>query len=623
MSQDDDMKKIIRKGIDKYLILEGRSIDGRVPGTERATPEEITEALTKYYVKEIAYYTSYINEEDKIESGLDGDDKNEPGIDFIYEKPEDKEFWIIQSKYKGGGKELHRSDIVEFFNIHEKIPGLVQHPQAKEFGELLDDVAEDPLIICVLLTNAEAGGENHRLFKQLAKKKSAMFKTGSVQWELMDLAEMKLKYKQIPKEDGELPGFDIPVAQCIELPIDNNNEHKSFVAIVQGNDLNDLKNYGNALFNYNIRSFLGDKGKNKQITETLEKEPGLFYLYNNGISAICTEMSIESSQKGVLGVSCKNFQIINGAQTVGSIHDFGINRKNIKKLKQVKVLMRITEVERVAGRTEGLTGNMIRYNNSQNVIRDADFKSNDPIQEELAARFIEQEILYHADSSLHKVVYMPKRVQRSKEGEIHVSMDSLAKSLYVFKKNTPAKINSLTKFLFEESDKDGYLSLFGDENQKRVEASNSEQVINDRFDEFAAVAILNHFLESKHQGLKKGTKPDEIQGMVVRTGRLFLWAFGYVIRKFYCDSEGEIYKKIINGEAFNSETDEEGFVHVWYKYIYEKLYDFLIHETDKSELFEDDKTAFNFKTWLRDNKKMSRLMRTIDRIGANKKLPKI
>ena len=165
--------------------------------------------------------------------------------------------------------------------------------------------------------------------------------------------------------------------------------------------------------------------------------------------------------------------------------------------------------------------------------------------------------------------------------------------------------------------------MFGDENKNRVEASDSERVINARFDEFAAVAILNHFLESKHKKLRRDTAPDEIQGMVVRTGRLFLWAFGYVIRKFYRNLEGEIYKKIINGEAFNPETDEEGFVHVWYKYIDEKFYDILIHATDKDELFEVDKKAFNFKTWLRDNKKMNRLMRTIDRIGESRKLPKI
>ena len=449
MSQDEDMKEIIRKGIDKYLIPKGRSVDGQGTGIERATTEEMSIALAEYYIKEIAYYTSHINEEDKIETGLDCG--NNLGIHFIYEKPDEKEFNIFQSKYKGAGAKLLPSEIVEFLGIHEKILRLEQHQKTERFKGLLDEVDEDSSINYVLLTNAEASDDDHRQFK----RQSAMFKTGNVQWELMDSAEMKLKHRQIPQEDGTLPDVDIPIEKHIELPIGNNNERKSLVVIVQGDDLNDLRNYENALFNYNIRSFLGHRGKNKQITETLEKEPGLFYLYNNGISAICTRMSIKPSQKGALYVSCENFQIINGAQTVGSIHDFGRNGKNTENLEQAKVLMRITEVERVTGRTEGLTGNMIRYNNSQNVIRDADFKSNDPIQEELAARFIEQEILYHADSSLHKVVYMPKRVRRSKEKEIHVSMDSLAKSLYVFKKNTPTKINSLSKFLFEEDDKDG------------------------------------------------------------------------------------------------------------------------------------------------------------------------
>ena len=633
--KDDELNKItsvIRKGVEEYLNKLKLSLDGKAAGTEKAEGAVIiSRALTEYYIKEIAYYLDDIDDGYRIDTGLEGcDDNNDFGINFIYENPDDKEFWIFQSEYKGRNNGLIDGEIPNFFDIHEKILGLDQREKENKVRGLLEEFTEESKVNYVLLTNTEALPKNLGQFERLKQKKLNIFKQGNVQWTLMDLSEINLKYSQIPQEDelssSGIPRAGVPIVQYIKLESNDTPKHNSIIAIIQGTDLNNLsKNYGDALFNYNIRGFLGRKGKNKQITTTLKDEPARFYLYNNGVSAICTHMSIKSSQKNDSHVvSCNDFQVINGAQTIGSIRDFGKNGNNMESLKQVKVLMRITEVERVTGRTEGLSGNMIRYNNSQNVMRDADFKSNDPIQEELAARFIEQEVLYHADSSLRKVVYMPKRVMRSKGQEILVSMENLAKSLYVFKKDTPSKINSLTKFLFEESDKDGYLSLFGDENENRVEKrSDSERVINDRFDEFAAVAILNHFLESKHQGLKKGTKPDEIQGMVVRTGRLFLWAFGYVIRKFYCDSEGEIYKKIINGEAFNSETDEEGFVHVWYKYIYEKLYDFLIHETDKSELFEDDKTAFNFKTWLRDNKKMSRLMRTIDRIGANKKLPKI
>ena len=633
--KDDELKKItsvIREGLEEYLNKLKLSLDGKAAGTKKAEGATIiSRALTEYYVKEIAYYHE-IFDKDRVDIGLDGcDNNNDLGINLIYESPDDKEFWIFQSKYKGKNNGLIDADISNFFGIHEKILGLDPYKKENEVGGLLEEFTEESKVNYVLLTNTEASPRNHRQFESLKQKELKIFKAGNVEWMLMDLPEINLKYSQIPQE-GELSKVVIPIAQYIQLDGNDNQKHNSIVAIIQGTDLNNLnKNYGDALFNYNIRGFLGShKGRNKKITTTLKDEPSRFYLYNNGISAICTHMSITPSpKKDSHVVSCKNFQIINGAQTVGSIRDFGKNGKNTANLKQVKILLRIAEVEKVKGRTEGLAGNMIRYNNSQNAMRDADFRSNDPIQEELEARFTEQKILYHADSSRSNVVYMPKRIWRSKVGEVHVPMESLAKSLYAFKKNTPAKINSLTKFLFEEEVEDGYLSLFGDENGKPVETPEcSKLVVDNKFEEFAAVAILNHFLESKHKGLKRTTKPDEIQGMVVRTGRLFLWAFGYVIRKFYRDFdgknlEGEIYKKIINGEAFNAENGEEGFVHVWYRYIDEKFYDILIHETDKNELFDIDNKLFNFKIWVRDNKKMSRLMRTIDRIGANKKLPKI
>ena len=626
MTKVTDMSRIIRERMEEHLNKKKLSFDGKVAGTSQATNIAIGNAFTEYYVREIAYFND-LTEEDKIDEGLDCDGPNDLNIDFIYEKPDVNEFWIFQSKYKGKKTGLSSDEIAGFFNIHEKILDHDRRAKANNTVKgLLERFTEKSSVNYVLLTNTKATENNQYEFNQLEKEKSARSKAENVQWILMDLSGIKSQYDEIDSRGNQLPDVQIPIIRRhIELPIEGkeHKEYKSIVMIVQGTTLHNLiTEHREALFSYNIRGFLGNKGKNKQITKTLDEDSSLFYLYNNGISAICTEMNIEPNQKGEGGMAlCKDFQIINGAQTVGSIRGFGRNGNNMQKLKKVNVLMRITKAEKVRGPTKGINRNMIKYNNSQNVIRDADFRSNDPVQEKLEAKFKAKEIWY-SETSPKKIVYMPKRIWRPKKQEIQVHMDSLAKSLYAFKtkENTPAKINSLTGFLFDENAKDGYWSLFGDEQGEQTDV-----VTDGRFKEFAAVAILNHFLESKHKELKKKTEPDEIKGMVVRTGRLFLWAFGYAIRKFYPGSEGKIYEKIINGEAFSLKPGKEGFVHVWYNHINEKFHDILILEAYKDESDEDDdkKKTFNFKTWLRSNKKMKRLMHAIDHISDKGELPKI
>jgi AIPR protein len=47
------------------------------------------------------------------------------------------------------------------------------------------------------------------------------------------------------------------------------------------------------LFAYNIRSYMGKKGINRDIIETARNSAADFYYFNNGVSAICTDYSID------------------------------------------------------------------------------------------------------------------------------------------------------------------------------------------------------------------------------------------------------------------------------------------------------------------------------------------
>ena len=98
----------------------------------------------------------------------------------------------------------------------------------------------------------------------------------------------------------------------------------------------------------------------------MKDRPTEFFYFNNGISAICTEYELEENV-----LTAYDFQIINGAQTVGSLARSDQNS-------DIEVLFRLTKAEDV--KTEkGINRDIIRYNNSQNIIKASDFRANDDI----------------------------------------------------------------------------------------------------------------------------------------------------------------------------------------------------------------------------------------------------
>ena len=607
-------------------------------------PLVIAKALVEYYVKDITYYTNHVNDIDKMEDVLTIISNNNLDIHFIYS--DDNEFWIFQSIYRKKTTGLNSDEIKTFFDIHEKILGDIEGANEQVRG-LLDGFDKQSRVNYVLLTSTVASKPNHDDFEELRNQKTVLFKD-RVRWKLVDLDAIKSEYDKRELTESKMPTVIIPnIPKYLRLPTSdtNNKKYGSIVMILPGTVLSDWGKYKDELFSENIRGFLGNEQPiNMSIETTLVNEADMFYLYNNGISAICTKMEIETDASGKSKtMTCTNFQIINGAQTVSSILNYGERGDLLKKLEDINVLVRITEMkvketEEKEDWVRELKRNMITYNNSQNIIQDADFRSNDLIQEMLKAKFKERKIKYRAVPQPLDVVYVPKRMHCSDKGKVIVYMDSMAKSLYAFKKKeSMVRINSETDFLFDDSKKGEYWFLFGDENRNPVTKINKDKFNDRKFDEFAAIVILNHFLESKLRKGRKGTASDDIEGMVFRTGRLFLWGFGHVIRKFYTGLEGEIYAKIIDGKAFKSKADKNSFIGTWYDHIYSSVCTLLIEEMKAKKAKagklkiekgnRGDVKTLNFKEWLRNKEKTGQLKDELDAIYNDlceqEKLPKI
>lgn len=147
----------------------------------------------------------------------------------------------------------------------------------------------------------------------------------------------------------------------------------------------------NVLFD-NVRGYILKSKFNSNIEKTLDEDPTKFFFYNNGLTIVAeniTSTTVNGYKK--LKLEIKNFQVLNGGQTLRTIHQF--NRKSdanlTKSIVKAEVLVRILNVT-----DPNLKNCIAEYTNSQNAIDLIDLKSLRKEQLDLEAFFMGHKILY-------------------------------------------------------------------------------------------------------------------------------------------------------------------------------------------------------------------------------------
>lgn len=147
----------------------------------------------------------------------------------------------------------------------------------------------------------------------------------------------------------------------------------------------------NVLFD-NVRGYILKSKFNSSIEKTLDEDPTKFFFYNNGLTIVAeniTSTPVNGGKK--LKLDIKNFQVLNGGQTLRTIHQF--NRKNevnlTKSIVKSAVLVRILNVT-----DPNLKNCIAEYTNSQNAIDLIDLKSLRKEQLALETFFKDHKILY-------------------------------------------------------------------------------------------------------------------------------------------------------------------------------------------------------------------------------------
>lgn len=195
-------------------------------------------------------------------------------------------------------------------------------------------------------------------------------------WDLERLfraASSGLAYESVTIDLEEILGAPLP---CLPGPETTGN-HRCHFAIIPGDLLHDLYHeHGPRLLELNVRSFLQARGKvNRGIRDTLHNEPGYFLAYNNGISATVESLDlVESADGGTAIRQMTGLQIVNGGQTMASIHR--AKDRDKVDLSNVFVQAKITKID--PDHVDELVPLISRFSNTQNKVNETDFSANHP-----------------------------------------------------------------------------------------------------------------------------------------------------------------------------------------------------------------------------------------------------
>lgn len=137
--------------------------------------------------------------------------------------------------------------------------------------------------------------------------------------------------------------------------------------------------YGEALYEKNIRTFLGHKTEvNASIQHTLASTPEDFLYFNNGVTALCQEIDPKGNNGGKKRLKIRGLTVINGAQTIASTAKF-IADNRTADVSRAKVSLTLIKAD-----LDGQFGKSVtRARNHQNPVQLSNFAALDDEQERL------------------------------------------------------------------------------------------------------------------------------------------------------------------------------------------------------------------------------------------------
>lgn len=309
------------------------------------------------------------------------------GVDAVYIDHGAKSVFVIQGKYHQGltASSEKRPDVVALgelgrallledkgsFNMLLKDAEITVQDILKQARKAIQ--RDDYRLILQFVTTGKVSKTHHAEAEQLIEDwKKASFQVFS-RVNLIRLMQDYLEGVAPP-----IPILHIPIyGEELFSRYDERTRISSWVFSINGEEIGKIFNeVGIRIFARNIRGFLGSTEINKEIQATIEKEPGYFWYFNNGVTIVC-DGAKQISERGKNYLRVDNAQIINGQQTTRVLADVE-NSRFVTVM--VKIIVVPREAEEAHSRYLKLVNEIVKATNRQNAIQASDLRSNDTEQ---------------------------------------------------------------------------------------------------------------------------------------------------------------------------------------------------------------------------------------------------
>ena len=340
---------------------------------------------------------------DDIQEALLGLKTNDDSIDAFVVDEETKEINIIQCKSCQSEKAM-KPMRKEWLSYLGDVPGKLKDDDYidNHNNERIKEIAKE-----FKITNKKGFKVKLHLFH--LGKGNRQIEQHYQNIDVYDWHKIKEKYQEYLSrlDRTEPPEITIQLGKFSAINPPISQKHRTLVSIITGDELIKLREaYRYKLFDKNLRFSLGKNKINRAIMETAKSEPENFYFYNNGITITSKGFRCGANNSTV---KIQYPQIINGAQTVNAIYEAykekenRLSRQNEKdssqhakaEFERIKILFRIIQDDTKDGyKTSGFEEKVIRYNNSQNTIKETDFYANNPEQIRLQELFSDYDYFY-------------------------------------------------------------------------------------------------------------------------------------------------------------------------------------------------------------------------------------
>jgi hypothetical protein len=420
-----------------------------------AAPRQ-SKAMTRFYVERILRTLTpglVPSDQDDLEACIvDGPD--DCGVDFISRG--DNVVLIVQTKFHGQDKSEKQEDFVHFCEVLSRLRSNKGIPKNHKLQDAIADIDWDKDYFMLHYATLGKAGEALRTRSDKGLNLPPDLRNLEDRYELNFSDEKDLNFKlreAYTAEETIAEPIGVRFVRQVEdvqpwLRFETGKRRSMYVGFITGSQIAELyKPHKFRLFALNIRDWVGESSTNKAISSTAVEHPDNFLYFNNGISAVATSVE-EDPDEGIL--ECRNFSIINGAQTVRSI--FSAHRRNADSVRDAVVMLRISTFS--MGKEASFLADVTKFNNTQNRISIADFRSNDLVQKDLVNKFSQLK------RQGQPFWYKNKR-SRERQAKNPIEMEEFAKTVHAFRFG-PHDMFGGTANLFDIGEDGRYAEIFGD-----------------------------------------------------------------------------------------------------------------------------------------------------------------